>query len=175
LINAASNAKSDKTPFAFRRYVVPVIYAVILVAAITVDLLTDRSGGAYSLATLLIAVVAAACFVVGQFTVKNDVKWHLSHWFLGAVLVLLGLFVFARKGGDAPKEAELIFTYAMLLIAPPASFVLPLVPSNSVGHALNDVMFRSMVGWLICLAAGGLQWTTVRWLMRRFRGHSSSA
>ena len=159
----------------YRRYLVLAIYAMVVLTAIVADVFTDRSGGAYSLATLLVAFVAAACFIVGQFSAKSDVKWFLSHWFLGAGLVLVGLFVFALKGGDAPKEGELIFTYAMLLIAPPASFVLPFIPSNSVGFLLNDVMLRSIVAWLSCLSAAGIQWTIVRWLMQHFRLYRSRA
>ncbi len=164
-----------KSTSLYRRYAVLAIYAMIGLVAIIVDLLTDRSGGAFSLGTLFIAFVAATCFFVGQFTARSDVQWFLLNWVLGAGLVLLGLFAFAMKGGEAPKEGELIFTYAMLLIAPPASFVLPFVPSNSVGYALNDVMSRSMVVWVSCLGAGGIQWTIVRWLMLHFRGRRSRA
>lgn len=152
-----------------RRYSVLIIYAAIAFAATVIDLLTDRSGGAFSLATLPIALLAAGCFVFGQVMAKDDVKIHFSNWLIGAVLVLFGLVVFAMKGGDAPKDGELIFTYAMLLTAPPASFVLPLAPSISTGHALNDVLLRSLIGWLFCVAMGLIQWIAVRWLLRRLR------
>jgi hypothetical protein len=158
-----------------RRYAVPVFYAAIVAAAILIDLLTDQSGGSLSLATLPIALVAAGCFVVGQVTAKDGGKKHLSNWLLGELLVLLGLVVFAIQGGDAPKDGELIFTYAMLLSAPPASFVLPLAPSPSTGHALNDVLLRSLIGWCFCVGMGVTQWMAVRWLMRKLRSRSAGA
>lgn len=156
------------------RYAVPIIYAAIAFAATLTDFLTDRSGGSFSLATLPIALVAAGCFVAGQGTEKKDVKRHLSNWLLGEILVLLGLVVFAMRGGDAPKDGELIFTYAMLMTAPPASFVLPLSPSTGAGHALNDVLLRSLTGWFLCVAMGIFQWIAVRWLVRRFRNRSAA-
>lgn len=155
-----------------RRYAVPAIYVAIALAATLIDLLTDRSGGSFSLATLPIAILAAGCFAVGQVAAKDDVKRHFSNWLLGAVLVLLGLVVFAMRGGDAPKDGELIFTYAMLLTAPPASFALPLAPSTSTGHALSDVLLRSLIGWFFCVAMGVMQWIAVRWLVRRLRNRS---
>jgi hypothetical protein len=158
-----------------RRYAVPVIYTAIVVAAILIDLLTDQSGGSFSLATLPIALVAVSSFVVGQVTAKDGGKKHLSNWLLGEVLVLLGLVVFAMKGGGAPKDGELIFTYAMLLSAPPASFVLPLAPSPSTGNALNDVLLRSLIGWSFCVAMGVTQWMAVRGLVRKLRSHSAGA
>ena len=157
-----------------RRHAVPATYAAIVIAATLIDLLTDRSGGSFSLATLPIAPVAAGCFVVGQITAKDGGKKHLSGWLLGEVLILLGLVVFAMKGGDAPKDGELVFTYAMLLSAPLASFVLPLTPSPSTGHALNDVLLRSLIGWCFCVAMGVIQWIAVRWLMRKLRSWTAS-
>jgi hypothetical protein len=151
------------------RYAVPAVYAGIAVVAYLIDLFTDRSGGSFSLATLPTALLAACCFVVGQVTAKNNGNRYLSDWLLGAVLVFLGLVVFAMRGGDAPKDGEQIFTYAMLLAAPPASFVLPLAPSPSTGHALGDVLLRSVIGWSFCVAMGVIQWISVRWLMRRLR------
>lgn len=152
------------------RCMVPVTYTTIALSAFVVDRLTDRSGGSFSLATLPIALLAAGCFVVGQVSAKGNVKRHFSNWLLGVALVLLGLVVFAMKGGDAPKDGELIFTYAMLLTAPPASFVLPLTTSIGTGHMLNDVLLRSLVGWCVCVATGAIQWSAVRWLMRKLRG-----
>lgn len=152
------------------RNAVPCTYALVVGAAVIVDFITDRSGGAFVVATLPIALVAVVCFMVGQLSAKIDEKRFLSYWLIGAVLILLGFLCFASKGGDAPKEGELIFTYAMLLSMPPASFVLPLIPSVSEGHSLNDVMLRSVVEWLACVATGGIQWVAVRWLMRNLRG-----
>jgi hypothetical protein len=157
-----------------RRHAVPVTYATIVFVAAVLDLLTDRSGGAFSLVTLPIALLAAAYFVIGQVIAKEGGKKYLSGWLLGEVLVLLGLVVFAMKGGNAPKDGELIFTYAMLISAPPASFLLPLAPSLSEGHVLNDVLLRSLIGWCFCVAMGIVQWIVVRWLMRRLRSRSVS-
>lgn len=152
-----------------RRHVVPGMYATIVVAAILIDLSTDRSGGALSLATLLVGVVAAVCFIAGQVSSRLDAKRVFSYWAIGMLLILLGLVAFAAKGGDAPKEGELVFTYAMLVSAPPVSLLIPFVPSSTMGHEFGDVVARTVVIWIFVAGVGSLQWAIVRTLVRKIR------
>lgn len=151
-----------------------ITYLMIVLVAAAIDFLTDRSGGAFSLATLPIALLAMGCFLVGQVSAKDDVKRHSLNWLLGAALVFAGLVVFAAKGGDAPKVGELIFTYAMLLIAPPASLALPWISLIGAGHEMPDVLLRSMVVWLFCVGAGAVQWVGIRWMVQKLRNRPRS-
>ena len=157
-----------------RRHLVPSIYATVVGAAMFIDLLTDRSGGALSLVTLLIAVIAAVCFIYGQVSTRVAAKRVFALWAIGMLLVLLGLLAFAAKGGDAPKDGELIFTYAMIISAPPASLLLPLVSSSTAGHSFGDVMARAVVTWIFVVACGWLQWWMVRTLLRKARAARNS-
>lgn len=158
----------------FGQYPALAIYIGIVLVAVVIDLATDRSGGAISIATLPIALVAASYFLAGQIKAGVERRRQFVSWLLGALLVFLGLVVFAARGGDASKDGELIFTYAMLLVAPPASLLLPFSPLNSTGHALNDVLLRSLSGWIFCIVLGVIQWFAVRWLSAKLRNRSAS-
>ncbi|MDM0037172.1 hypothetical protein QTI33_33930 [Variovorax sp. J22P271] len=160
-------------PSRHRRYAVVVTYAATAIFAVAIDQFTDQSGGALFLATLLIAFASAFCFFVGQFTRSGNWKWLYVSWLFGAILVLLGFIIFSTRGTDAPKTGEVIFTYAMLIIAPPASFALPLIPSSTIGHEFFDVIFRSILAWAFCMIAGTIQWLMVRALVLHIRNSRS--
>lgn len=160
---------------AIRRQVVPSMYATVVVVAILIDLLTDGSGGVFSLATLLVAVVAAVCFVVGQISIRLDAKRVFAYWVMGMLLILSGFVAFAAKGEAAPKAGELIFTYAMLISAPPVSLLLPFVPSFNTGHAFGEVVTRAVVTWIFVVGCGGLQWAIVRALVRKIYAVKTAA
>jgi hypothetical protein len=137
-----------------------IAYAVILALALGFDLLTDRSFGALMLAVLPISLIALVSLVVGPGLEGLRRAAALRSWTVGAVLVLVISIAFALLGADQAKTGELIFAYAVLLMALPGSLVLPWVEPLLWG----GVITRIISAWVICAAAGLLEWKALRWL-----------
>lgn len=130
------------------------LYLSIGIIAIAFDIFGDRSGGAVSLASIPIAALAMGCFLIGQFCKGPLSKLLFVNWLFGAILVFAGLIYIGIHGASALKDGELVFTYAMLMIAPPASFVLPFFSNTISGFDFISVALRALIGWGACLLAG---------------------
>ena len=146
-----------------------ILYALIFVAALTFDMVTDRSFGALMFAVLPISLIAAVCLLAGPWFALENRSIALKNWAIGATLVLLISIAFASMGAEQAKTGELIFTYAVLIIAVPFSIVLPFV-TMWLSPLLDDrVILRIVFAWVICVAAGWLEWQTLSWLRVKIR------
>lgn len=109
------------------------------------------------------------CFLAGPFFRGALGKSLFISWLVGAVLVFAGLAYMGMYGESALKDGELIFTYATLILAPPASFVLPLFSRTTSGFGFMAVVPSSLMGWGVCVLFGMLQWGFVCWSVSRIR------
>lgn len=149
------------------------MYFFTVVVALALDFLTDRSGGALSLCTLVISAISSGCFLIGQIVIIRPFRLYI-YWIVGKALIFAGLLAFAVKGADAPKDGELVFTYAMLISSPPSSLLFPLLleffpllPEFSKGHDFDTVVARSAAAWIMVFFLGNLQWIIVRWVTKK--------
>jgi hypothetical protein len=145
------------------------VYLLIVVVALAFDLLGDRSFGAVMLSTLPIALVAVACLLVGPWL--ND-DWQATAWkaWLGGAVLVLGITQgFAGLGAEQAKTGELIFTYAAILMSLPFSLLTPVVINWAEPFVRDSVVLRLIVTWIVCVLAGGVSWSALRWLSSRVR------
>lgn len=140
------------------------IYLLICVFSVGLDLATDRSFGAVMLAVLPISFVSLVCLLVGPWMEGNRKLVAARAWLVGALLTLLISIAFGSLGPDQAKTGELIFTYAALIMALPASLVLPFVLLSMEALAPQNVIMRIVASWAVCVAAGWLEWIALTWL-----------
>lgn len=157
---------------------VMIAYVVVGGLALGFDLLTDRSFGALMLAVLPISFIALACLVVGPWLGNTSTFSGLKAWFVGASLVLGISTAFSLLGADQAKTGELIFTYAAMIMALPSSLILPFL-ATWLGSVLGDnVIIRIISTWIVCVAAGWLEWRVLGWvyagIRQRMRGRSTA-
>lgn len=144
-------------------------YALIAILAITFDLATDRSFGAVMLAVVPISVVALVCLLVGPWLEGESRRAAWKAWLVGAGLVLLITTGFALLGASQAKAGELVFTYAAMLMALPASLVLPFAAGWADPLLGGNVLARILAMWAICAVSGALQWKALVWLYTGLR------
>lgn len=163
----------------FSRNRVLVSYVLIALLAVMFDLFGDRSFGALMISALPIAVLALCCLLVGPWLTPEKRSKAFKNWLIGAVLVLGVALVFASLGDEQAKTGELIFTYAALVFAFPASLVLPFVMTWIGPLTPNSVWIREVIVLLVCVAAGSAEWWMLNWLRekvgQRKRERSSQA
>lgn len=147
----------------------PFVYILIIAAAVIVDLGTDRSGGALILAALPISVVAFVVAIVGQWRMKGLRTPEFANWLAGSVLILALAEYFASGGSEAASVGADVFTYAMLALAPPSSFVAAsawvateVLPAHGIGMDIFLV-------WLATLICGTVQWVLVVAAFKKIR------
>ena len=138
-------------------------YAVAVGLALGFDLLTDRSFGALMLAVLPISIIALMCLVVGPGLGGAGRFSASTAWFIGASLVLGISIAFSLLGPDQAKAGELIFTYAAMIMALPSSLILPLLATWLEPMPEGTVISRMIVAWIVCVAAGWLEWRSLEW------------
>lgn len=146
-----------------------IVYALICILALGFDLFTDRSFGALMLAVLPISLVALGCLLVGPWLEGGRRFVAARDWFVGASLVLLISIAFGSLGADQAKTGELIFTYAALVMAMPASLVLPFVEMLVEPLFAGSVLMRIISAWVVCIASGWLEWKALSWLYTTVR------
>ncbi len=144
-------------------------YVLICALALTFDLSTDRSFGALMLAVLPISLLALSCLAVGIWIEGPGKAAALGLWGIGAVLILMITLVFSLLGFEQAKIGELIFTYAVLVMALPSSLVLPFAEIRLDSSFGDSVTVRIIEAWLICVTAGWLEWMVLGWLCVRIR------
>lgn len=144
-------------------------YAAIFLLALGFDLLTDRSFGALMLAVLPISLVALGCLLVGPWQQGTRNAAAAKCWFVGALLVLLISIAFALLGTVQAKTGELLFSYAILILAFPASLLLPVAAMLIEPMATGSVFLRIVTTWLLCLGLGWLEWKALCWLYANIR------
>ncbi len=152
---------------------VMVAYAVVGGLALGFDLLTDRSFGALMLAVLPISFIALACLVIGPWLGGASTFSALKAWFVGASLVLEISIAFSLLGADQAKTGELIFTYAAMIMALPSSLVLPIFATWLEPVLGGNVIIRIISAWIVCVAAGWLEWRALGWVYARIRQRMS--
>lgn len=146
-----------------------ITYALICMLALGFDLATDRSFGALMLAVLPISFLALTCLVVGPWFEGVRRPAAFQAWFVGTLLILAISIAFSQLGADQAKTGELIFTYAAMIMALPSSLVLPFA-GNWLALLIGDSVLARIVGaWMICIAAGWLEWKVLGWLYARVR------
>lgn len=140
------------------RYLPVAAYLVVCLAAVTFDLRTDKSFGATMLSTIPLAIIAVACLFASAWA--NDAS-RLSLWRAwcgGALLLLLITLMFSIRGVEQEKTGELIFTYALLILAFPASLAIAFTEA-ALGSALPaSTMVRVLLFWGMGVALAYLQW-----------------
>lgn len=141
------------------------IYLLIVVAALAFDLTGDRSFGALMLAAIPVSMISMACLFVGPWLARAPSQAALKHWLVGVGLVLVITLVFISLGVEQAKAGELVFTYAVFIMALPASLILPFAMIWSEPYIGSSVMSRVVFAWIICVMAGGGEW----WVLRRLR------
>jgi uncharacterized membrane protein len=141
-----------------------IAYALICALALGFDLLTDRSFGASMLAVLPISLLALMCLVVGPWLEGKRKAAALRAWFVGAALILIVSTTFSLLGADQAKAGEIIFTYAVVVMALPSSLVLPFAETWLEPVMGGNVIARIIGAWIICIGAGWLQWKALGWL-----------
>lgn len=155
-----------------------VAYSVVVGLALGFDLSTDRSFGAFMLAVLPISFIALMCLVVGPWLGGAARVSALKAWFIGASLILGISIAFSLLGADQAKTGELIFTYAVMLMALPSSLVLPLLAAWLEPVLGGAVIARIIGAWIVCVAAGWLEWRTLEWIYagirQRMSGHRAA-
>lgn len=139
-------------------------YALICALALGFDLLTDRSFGALMLAVLPISLIALVRLVAGPWLEPARMFSAMRDWFVGASGVLVITIAFSLLGADQAKTGELIFTYALMIMAFPSSLVLPFVTPWLEPLLGGSVVIRIVGAWIVCVAAGWLEWQLLRWL-----------
>ena len=149
-------------------------YALICVLALGFDLSTDRSFGALMLAVLPMSLLALACLVAGQWLEDARRPAALRAWFVGAFSILVVSIAFSLLGAEQAKTGELIFTYAAMIMALPSSLLLPFVGTWLAPLLDGGVIVRIVVAWIVCVAAGLLQWRLLGWLHAMVRRRMSS-
>jgi hypothetical protein len=142
----------------------PVVYTLICVLAVGFDLSTDRSFGALMLSVLPISLVALACLLIGPWVNERHKFIAARDWFIGAMLVLFISLAFASLGVEQAKTGESIFTYAALIMALPASLALPFVEMAVTPLFAGNVFVRIVIAWMVCVAAGWVQWKALSWV-----------
>lgn len=149
-------------------------YVAICFFALGFDLLTDRSFGALMLAVLPISLVALGCLLVGPWQQGTRNAAAAKCWFVGALLVLLISIAFALLGTVQAKTGELLFSYAVLILAFPGSLLLPVAAMLIEPMATGNVFLRIVTTWLVCLGLGWLEWKALCWfyasIRQRIRG-----
>lgn len=144
-------------------------YALICVLALGFDLSTDRSFGALMLAVLPISLLAFACLVVGPWIEGARKSTVLRAWIVGALLILAISAAFSLLGAEQAKTGELIFTYAVMVMALPSSLVLPFVATWLEPIIGGSIIGRIIGSWIVCVAAGWLEWEALGWLYAKIR------
>ena len=153
-----------------------IAYGLIVLAALVFDLLTDRSFGALMFSVLPISVIALGCMLIGPWLRAKNRKIAFRNWFMGAVLTLIIVLAFSSMGAEQAKTGELIFIYALLALAFPLSLILPFVMNSTEFYMRDSFGFRLLFGWIISIAAGGIQWQILGLLFDKFiRSRSKSA
>lgn len=147
-------------------------YAIVCIFALGFDLLTDRSFDALMLATLPISVIALGCLIVGPWLNGNSQTGAKIGWVIGAVLIFLTSIAFALLGAEQAKTGEVIFTYAVIVLALPGSLALPFFEAFFfTGSAFENVFLRIGSAWSVCFAIGWIEWTAVGSLRSNMRRH----
>lgn len=152
---------------------VMVAYAVVVGLALGFDLLTDRSFGAFMLAALPISLIALTCLVVGPWLRDAGRLSALKAWLAGASLVLGISIAFSLLGSDQAKTGEMIFAYAAMIMALPSSLVLPLLATWLEPVLGGSVITRIIGAWIVCVAAGWVQWRLLEWAYAGIRQRMS--
>lgn len=143
-----------------------VTYGLIVAVALLIDLLTDGSFGAAMLSALPISLVALACLLTGPWLAEQYRTSFFWNWSTGAMLVLIISLGFASLGAEQAKTGELIFTYALLLMALPSSLAFPWITTEVTLVPDSQVAWRMVFTWSLCVVAGWLQWQALCWLAR---------
>lgn len=146
-----------------------IAYALVFTLALGFDLSTDRSFGALMLAVLPMSVLALACLLVGPWLGDARRSTALRAWIVGAFLILIVSIPFSSLGADQAKTAELIFTYAAMIMALPSSLLLPFVGPWLAPLLGDSVIARIAAAWTVCVATGWLEWKVLGWLYARVR------
>ena len=146
-----------------------IAYALIGAAAIIFDLTTDRSFGALMLSVLPISTIAVLCLLVGPWLTWGSRISALRNWFVGAGLVLAISLGFSSLGAEQAKTGEIVFTYAVLLLAAPASLVLPVAITWVTPLLPGEAVWRMLFAWVLCVGIGWLQWCFSNWVYSRLR------
>ena len=136
------------------------IYATTIMLAIGIDLLTDRSFGAFMFSTLPVSSVSFACLVVGPWLNYPQQKSAFTGWFLGALWILIVTLIFVSLGEGQAKDGEVVFTYALLILSFPSSLILPFVSLD------QGVLIRILASWLTCVCMGYLEWKVLNRLAK---------
>lgn len=139
-------------------------FALILIIALIFDLANDRSFGAVMLSILPISLISLICLLAGPFSSKEIRRIAQVNWAIGSILILLITFIFSLLGEEQEKAGELIFSYAVLILAFPLSIIYPVI-SNWLEPILRDsFILRLICGWTVAIVAGALQWHAISWL-----------
>lgn len=146
-----------------------IVYALICVLALSFDLLTDRSFGALMLAALPISLIALGCLLVGPLLEGGRKFLAARDGAIGALLVLLIALAFGSLGAEQAKTGVLVFTYAALIMAFPASLVLPFIASFIQPLFPDNAFVYIITAWAICAASGWLEWKALDWLYSTVR------
>jgi hypothetical protein len=143
-------------------------YGLIILAALGLDLITDRSFGALMLSVLPISAVALGCILVGPWLASDKRTAAFRNWLVGATVTLIIVLAFSSMGAEQAKTGELIFTYALLALALPASLILPFVINWTEFLMRDSVFLRLVFAWIITIMAGGIQWGAFSFLSGKF-------
>ncbi len=144
-------------------------YVLICALALAFDLSTDRSFGALMLAVLPISLLALSCLAVGIWIEGPGRIAALGLWGIGTVMILMITLAFSLLGFEQAKIGELIFTYAVLIMALPCSLVLPFAEIWLDSLFGSSATVRIIEAWFICVAVGFLEWKVLGWLCVRIR------
>jgi hypothetical protein len=145
------------------------LYALVCAAALTFDLLTDRSFGATMLAVVPIAMVAAVCLVAGPWRRDSARRSEAGRcWLASALLVLAVMFAFL--GPEQAKVGGLVFTLwsaaavvsGVAAVADPGQSLGPWQPDNP---SVSIFCF-----WLGTVVLGAIEWMVLRLAARRLAG-----
>lgn len=140
----------------------------IMLIALSMDMLGDRSFGLVMVATIPVALVAMGCLLIGPFVSASGQRRALGNWLASAGLVLTMALMFYSRGAEQAKDGELIATYACLLMSFPASLTLPFAMDWGEPLLQGRRFLALFVMWGFCVAAGGILWMLLTALRRHF-------